>query len=348
MMADETRPPGAPPATELVLYQTEDGHSRVQVRLDGGTVWLSQALMAALYETTKQNISQHSQNIFEEGELDPAATVKSFLTVQQEGVRQVRRVVEHYNLEVILAVGYRVRSQRGTQFRRWATERLREYVVKGFILDDERLKAGRGPGPDYFDELLERIRDIRASEKRFYEKLRDLWKLAADYDPKSPVTREFFQVAQNKLHFATTHKTAAEIIAERSDATKPNMGLTSWAGAKVRKGDVGVAKNYLDEGEVRELNRVVTMYLDYAEDQAKRRRQLTMKDWRDKLDAFLSFNDRDLLTHAGTVSMEVAKKLAEERYDEFHRQRFGARDEDVNDDFEAAAAQLTSKKEPQS
>jgi hypothetical protein len=344
-MADEV---GAPPATELVLYQTEDGRSRVQVRLEGGTVWLSQALLAGLYETTKQNISLHIQHIFEEGELDPSATVKSYLTVQQEGARQVRRVVEHYNLEVILAVGYRVRSHRGTQFRRWATERLREYVVKGFVLDDERLKAGRGRAPDYFDELLERIRDIRTSEKRFYEKLRDLWKLAIDYDPKSPATREFFQIAQNKLHFATTHKTAAEIIAERSDPSKPNMGLTSWAGAKVRKGDVAVAKNYLNEAEVRELNLIVSMYLDYAEDQAKRRRQLTMKDWREKLDAFLGFNDRDILTNAGSIGMDVAKKLAEDRYDEFHRQRLVAPDDDAGDEFDVATEQLVGKKEPKS
>lgn len=320
-MSDEQ---GAAPATEVILYQTEDGRTRVQVRVEEGTVWLSQAALAELYQSTKQNISLHIRNIFEEGELDPSATVKSYLTVQTEGTRQVRRAIEHYNLDVILAVGYRVRSHRGTQFRRWATERLREYLVKGFVLDDERLKAGRGAGPDYFDELLERIRDIRASEKRFYEKLRDLWTLAIDYDPKNEQTRTFFQVVQNKMHFATSGKTAAEIIAERADASKPNMGLTTWKGAKVRKGDVAIAKNYLNEEEIQSLNRIVTMYLDYAEEQAKRRHPLYMKDWQEKLDAFLRFNDRDVLENAGTVSMEVAKRLAEEAYETFHRRRLAA------------------------
>jgi len=253
-MPDE--PTGAsPPATELVLYQTEDGRTRVQVRLDEGTVWLSQRLMAELFQVSVPTINEHVGNVFDEGEAEPAATIRKFRTVQTEGKREVSRLVDFYNLDVILAVGYRVRSHRGTQFRRWATERLREYVVKGFVLDDERLRQGKAPGPDYFDELLERIRDIRASEKRFYEKLRDLWKLAVDYDAKSEQTREFFQIVQNKLHWATTGRTGAELIAERADDAKPNMGLTTWKGAKVRKGDVAVAKNYLNEDEIRSLNR---------------------------------------------------------------------------------------------
>jgi len=331
-----TEPPAAPPSSEIIFYQREDGQSRIQVRLDGGTVWLTQVLMAELYQTTKQNISLHIQHIFEEGELDPAATVKQYLTVQTEGNRQVRRALDHYNLDIILAVGYRVRSHRGTQFRRWATERLREYIVKGFVLDDERLKEGRALGDDYFDELLARIRDIRASEKRFYQKIRDLYALSVDYDPTTAETKEFYQIVQNKLHWAITGSTAAEIIAQRADADKPNMGLTTWKGAKVRRADVTVAKNYLTEDEIRQLNRIVTMYLDYAEEQAERRRPLTMRDWREKLDAFLQFNERDVLKNAGRVSASVAQKLAEDEYEKFEKKRLAE---------EAAAADLDAFEE---
>jgi hypothetical protein len=218
--------------------------------------------MTELFQTTKQNISLHINNIFNEGELNREATVKEYLTVQQEGNREVKRKLEYYNLEVIIAVGYRVRSHRGTQFRRWATERLREYLVKGFVMDDERLKEGRGLGEDYFDELLERIRDIRASEKRFYRKITDIYSLSVDYDPNAEITQAFFATVQNKLHWAIHGHTGAELISERADAEKPNMGLTSWKGGKVRKGDVVVAKNYLNEDEMRGLNRIVTMYLD--------------------------------------------------------------------------------------
>lgn len=311
----------SPIASEIVFYQTEDGRSRLQVRLDGGTVWLTQVLLAELFQTTKQNVSLHIKNIFAEGELEPSATVKQYLTVQTEGSRQVRRAIDHYNLDVILAVGYRVRSHRGTQFRRWATERLREYVVKGFVLDDERLKEGNGLGADYFDELLERIREIRASEKRFYQKIRDLYALAVDYDSAATETREFFRIVQNKLHWAITGRTAAEIIAERADATKPNMGLTTWKGAKVRRADVTVAKNYLNADEIRSLNRIVTMYLDYAEEQAERRRPLYMRDWRAKLDAFLAFNEREILKDGGRISAEVAQRLALDEYDRFESRR---------------------------
>lgn len=331
---------GPPAGSELIFYQTEDGQSRIQVRLEGSTVWLSQLLLADLFQTTKQNISLHIKNIFEEGELDPSATVKQYLTVQTEGNRQVRRAVDHYNLEVTLAVGYRVRSPRGTQFRRWATERLREYLVKGFVLDDERLKAGRSLGVDYFDELLERIRDIRASEKRFYQKICDLYALSADYDANTAETREFFQIVQNKLHWAITGHTAAEIVAQRADASKPNMGLTSWRGAKVRKADVSVAKNYLSEDEVRQLNRIVTQYLDYAEDQAERRRPLYMRNWREKLDGFLRFNEHDILHDAGRVSAEVAQKLAQGEYETFSKQRLAAEAATTPDDFEAVAKRL--------
>jgi len=262
---EENTPPLSVTESRILFYQAEDGTSRIEVMLDEGTVWLPQALIADLYQTTKQNVSLHIRNIFDEGELHPEATVKEYLTVQQEGARSVQRRVTYYNLDMILAIGYRVRSHRGTQFRVWATERLREYLVKGFVLDDIRLKEGRSIGADYFDELLERIRDIRASEKRFYQKIRDIYRLAIDYDPRADTTLAFFKTVQNKLHWAITGQTAAELIAERSDARKSNMGLTSWKGAKVRMRDVTVAKNYLNEEEIRNLNRIITMYLDYAE-----------------------------------------------------------------------------------
>lgn len=311
----------APPGGEIILYRTEDGEARIEVRLEDETVWLTQAAMADLFQTTKQNISLHIQNIFGEGELLPGATVKESLTVRREGNRNIQRTLDYYNLDVIIAVGYRVSSPRGTQFRRWATERLHEYLVKGFVMDDERLKEGINIGSDYFDDLLERIRDIRASEKRFYQKIRDIYKLAVDYDPVAEETIEFFKIVQNKLHFAITGKTAAELIAERADATKANMGLTSWKGSKVRQGDVTIAKNYLGSDEIGALNRIVVMYLDYAEDQAKRHRQIFMRDWREKLDAFLHFNERNILKHAGKVAKEVADHLALEQYDIFHANR---------------------------
>jgi hypothetical protein len=339
-MPDDTNPATR---SELVFYQREDGRSRIQVRLDGGTVWLSQRLIAELYQKDVRTINEHIQNIYEEGELDAEATIRKFRIVQTEGKREISRLVEYYNLDAILAVGYRVRSRRGTQFRRWATERLREYLVKGFVLDDERLKEGKGLGPDYFDELLERIRDIRASEKRFYQKIRDIYALAVDYEPTSEETHQFFQIVQNKLHWAITGHTAAEIIAERADSSKPNMGLTSWKGAKVRKGDVTVAKNYLDEDESRQLNRIVTMYLDYAEEQTERRRPLYMKDWREKLDAFLKFHEREVLEDAGRVSMEVARQLALEHYEAFTVRRLKDESE-VPDEFEATAKRLGPKK----
>lgn len=276
MKADETKFP----QTDLLIYQTEDGITKIDVLLQDETVWMTQAAMAELYQTTPQNITLHIRAIYKEGELGEYSTTQKFVQVRQEGKRQVKRSLKHFNLEMILAVGYRVKSHRGTQFRRWATEKLREYLVKGFVLDDERLKDMRGLGDDYFDELLERIRDIRASEKRFYRKITDIYKLSVDYDPSAEITNDFFATVQNKLHWAIHGHTAAELIAERANADKPNMGLMSWKGAKVRKVDVTVAKNYLNDRELDQLNRIVSMYLDYAEDQAQRHRPMYMKDWR--------------------------------------------------------------------
>jgi hypothetical protein len=325
-----------PAPSDLILYRTEDGRTRIEVRLADETVWMTQAAMAELYQTTPQNITLHLKTIYEEGEQAASATCKEFLQVQQEGARHVRRSRKFYNLQVIIAVGYRVRSPRGVQFRRWATERLEEYLVKGFTMDDERLKQVKNIGSDYFDELLARIRDIRASEKRFYQKIRDIYALAVDYDPRAEETREFFSIVQNKLHFAVSGKTAAELIAQRADAAKPNMGLTAWKGAKVRKGDVTIAKNYLNAREMEGLNRIVTMYLDYAEDQALRQRQIFMRTWREKLDAFLQFNERAILQDAGTVAKAVADRLAEEQYEIFHQQRLKkeARQTALDDDAE--------------
>jgi hypothetical protein len=321
---------------ELILYQTEDGKTRIEVRLHNETVWLTQKLMAELFQTTPQNITIHLKNIYKEGELDEPATCKDFLQVQSEGDRQVERKQQFYNLDAIISVGYRIKSHVATRFRQWATQRLHEYIIKGFTMDDERLKEVNNIGSDYFDEMLERIRDIRSSEKRFYQKIRDIYKLAADYDPTAEETIEFFSIVQNKLHFAISAKTAAEIISERADSSKPNMGLTSWKGVKVRKGDVTIAKNYLNENEIAGLNRIVTMYLDYAEDQAKRHRQIFMRDWRKKLDAFLQFNERDILTNAGKVTKEVADKLALDQYETFHHNRLAneARNEALADDEE--------------
>jgi hypothetical protein len=339
-----------PIQSELILYQTEDGKTNIEVRLQDETVWMSQLAMAELFQTTVPNINMHLTNVYAEGELSEMATIKDYLIVRQEGSRQVKRSVMHYNLEAIIAVGYRVKSPHGTQFRKWATERLNEYLVKGFTIDDERLKEGKNIGSDYFDELLERIRDIRSSEKRFYQKIRDIYKLAADYEPKAEETLEFFSIVQNKLHFAISGKTAAEIISERADASKPNMGLTSWKGTKVRKRDVTIAKNYLNEDEIAGLNRIVNMYLDYAEDQAKRHRQIFMRDWRKKLDAFLKFNEREILTNAGKVAKEIAGKLALDHYEVFNRNRLAteAEKEALADDEELKTikAAIEKKQKP--
>jgi len=319
-MASEIVP--SPAEGQLLIYQ--DGALRVQVRIDGQTVWLTQAGMAELFQTTPQNITMHLKSIYEEGEQDEAATCKEFLQVRQEGMRQIQRSLKHYNLDAILAVGYRVRSARGTAFRQWATARLSELLVKGFTLDDDRLKEGRTLGDAYFDELLERIRDIRASERMFYQKITDIYATSIDYDPRAEITQAFYATVQNKLHWAIHGHTAAEIIRQRADASRPHMGLTTWKNAPhgaIRKSDVTVAKNYLSEGEIRELNRIVTMYLDYAEDQARRHKPMHMADWVTKLDAFLQFNERNILTHAGTVSHELAEEHAYGEFARYEEQR---------------------------
>jgi hypothetical protein len=310
------------PQSSIILYQTEDGHTRIQCRFENETLWLTQALIAELFQIGVNTVNYHLKEIYDEGELQREATIRQYRIVRLEGAREVSREIEHYSLPAILAVGYRVRSLRGTQFRQWATARLSEYLVKGFTMDDERLKNPPGPGmPDYFDELLERIRDIRASEKRVYLRVREILALAADYVTIEPHTQECFKVIQNKLHFAATGKTAPELIAERADAAQPNMGLTSWKGGVVRKGDVTIAKNYLRHEEIEELNRIVVMFLDYAEDQAKRRKQVFLQDWNTKLDEFLKFNEREVLLDAGKVSREKANELATQEYELFSERR---------------------------
>jgi hypothetical protein len=301
---------------ELILYTAEDGRAAIHLRAEDGTVWLNQLQMATLFDTSKQNIAKHLKAIFAEGELVSTAVVNQWLTTAADG--KAYRVA-HFNLDAILAVGYRVRSPRGTQFRQWATTHLREYLVKGFVLDDARLKEPGGW--DYFDELLARIREIRASEKRFYQKVRDIYATASDYDKHSQAAQLFFKKVQNKMLWAVTGHTAPEIVAGRADADLPNMGLTTWQGGRVRKQDVTVAKNYLDQNEIEELDRIVVMYLDYAEDQARRRRTLTMREWDEKLDAFLQFNERPVLTHAGKLRADVAERLVLERYESFDSAR---------------------------
>jgi hypothetical protein len=329
MVDDPTNETGNLPALpddpgQFILYQTQDGRTRVECRFQNETIWLSQALMAELYQKDVRTINEHLKSIYSDGELAPEATIRKFRIVRREGSREVTRQIEHYNLDAILAVGYRVRSQRGVQFRRWATERLREYLLKGFVLDDERLKNPPAPGlgvPDYFDEMLERIRDIRASEKRMYLRVREIFVMAADYEPSSEQTTLFFRVIQNKLHFAATGMTAAELIQSRANHALPNMGLTSWKTDEVRKTDVTIAKNYLSTEEIDELNRIVVMWLDFAEDQARRRKQVFMKDWEQRLNEFLQFNQRNVLTNAGSISKADADTFAEEQYDRFTERR---------------------------
>ncbi len=316
--------PAGDPTGEILLYPTEDGRTRVECRFVGETVWLTQALMAELFGKDVRTINEHLTNLYDEGELDPGATIRKFRMVRVEGAREVSRLIDHYSLDAILAVGYRVRSPRGVQFRRWATERLSEYLVKGFTMDDERLKnppvAGAGVA-DYFDTLLERIRDIRASERRMYLRVKEIFALAADYRGDSPETASFFRVMQNKLHHAATGHTAAELIAARVDAAKPNCGLTAFEGAVVRRGDIRTAKNYLTADEINELNTIVVMWLDYAADQAKRRKQVFLHDWETKLDEFLRFNDRRLLVGHGRINKEHADEKAASEYAKFTERR---------------------------
>ena len=313
-----------PPSGEFILFQSDDGQVRVECRFESDTLWLSQALIAQLYGVTPQAITQHIRAVYEEGELESGATCKDYLQVQTEGAREVRRQVSHYSLPVIVAIGYRVRSTQGTQFRRWATSILKDYLSKGFVMDDERLKnppVGASAVPDYFDELLERIRDIRASERRVYLRVKDIFTMAADYSPSNKDTSWFFQIIQNKLHFASTGMTAAEIIAKRVDAEKPNMGLTSFKHDSIRKTDVTIAKNYLNETEIAALNRIVNMWLDFAEDQALRRKQVFLQDWQTRLDDFLKFNDREVLADAGKISKSAADDKAKSEFNRYDEER---------------------------
>jgi len=305
--------------SEIVLYTTADGSVKIDTIFQNETIWLSQSLIAELFCVDRSVVTKHLSNIYKEEELTKDATSAKFAQVQKEGNRKVTRNIEYYNLDAIIAVGYRVNSKRATQFRIWATNILKEYIIKGFAMDDERLKQVKKW--DYFDEWLERIRDIRASEKRFYQKIRDIYTTAIDYDKKSEQAQIFFKKVQNKMLWAITGKTASELIEFRSNPQKSNMGLTSWRGSIVRKQDVAIAKNYLNADEIKDLNEIVTMYLDYAERQARQRNTVTMQQWSQKLDAFLKFNEQELLTHAGKVKAEVAKKVAEDRYEEFDIKR---------------------------
>lgn len=321
---------------KILIYQNEKGDTKIDVYFEADTIWMSQRSMAELYQVTPQNITLHIKNIYGDGELDEEATCKNYLQVQTEGKRAVRRDTKFYNLDMILAVGYRVRSHVGAHFRRWASGVLTEYMKKGFVLDDARLRNPKEFGADYFDELLERIRDIRASEKRVYQKVKDIFALSVDYDSKSEVAQAFFKSVQNKLEYAATGHTAPELIAGRADATKDNMGLTAYQGAKVRRGDVTVAKNYMSHEEISTLNLIVNMYLDYAELQAKGHLPMYMADWEQKLDEFLRFNGRQVLEGLGTVKREVAEKLALEQYKQYDAHRRAA---EASDDVE----ELTEK-----
>ena len=334
----------APLAGELILYRTADDAVRVEVLYETETFWLDQRRMAELFGVEVPTVSYHLKEIYASRELVPEATLRKILRVQREGNREVRREIEFYNLDAIISVGYRVNSAQATQFRIWATQTLREFIIKGFVLDDERLKLNKRFGRDYFDELLERIWEIRASERRFYLKITDIYEQCSiDYDQHAETTQTFFKTVQNKLHWAVTGKTAAELIAERADAEKPSMGLTTWKNApkgKILKSDVCIAKNYLIEREIKELERIVSMYLDYAENQAARQIPMKMADWVAKLDGFLQFNEYEVLTNAGKVSAEVAKRLAEVQYDAFRVRQ----DREYESDFEAEVKRIESKR----
>lgn len=335
-------------AGQLLIYR--DGGLNLQVRLDGETVWLSRIQIAELYQTTPQNITLHVAAIYEEGELDPEATSKDYLLVQTEGDRQVRRSLKHYSLDMILAVGYRVRSLRGTQFRQWATARLRELLVKGFTLDDERIKAGRTIGKDYFDELLDRIRDIRSSERLFYQKITDIYATSIDYDRNAELTQEFFKTVQNKMHWAAHGHTAAEIVHLRADASQPNMGLTTWKNAPagpVRKADVTIAKNYLQKEELEALNLIVSAYLDFADLQARSRRPMHMRDWITKLDDFIRLSDREILTHAGKISHILAEERAHSQFAQYEEQRRELEASRSTSDFDQTVEHIKKLESPE-
>jgi hypothetical protein len=329
---------GPLPQSEILLYQTEDGRIRIETRFAEETVWLTQKLMAELFQKDVRTINEHIRNVFEEGELPSASVIRKFRITAADGKTYE---TQHYNLDVIISVGYRVKSHRGTQFRIWATQRLRDYILKGFALDDERLK--QAGGGNYFDELLARVRDIRSSEKVFWRKVLDIYATSIDYESDTELSRQFFATVQNKMHWAAHGHTAAEIIAERADASKPNMGLTAWAGSRPRKADVVVAKNYLTAEELDTLNRIVTAYLEFAELQALNRRPMYMKDWIAKLDDFLRMSERDILTHAGQMTHEAAQTKVELEFDTFHTHEL-EQPSQVEKDFEAAIKKLPAPK----
>ncbi|GEQ87402.1 toxin Fic [Patiriisocius marinistellae] len=326
--------------SQIIIYQTENGETKLDVRFQNETVWLTQKLMAELFQTSVPNINMHLKNIFEEGELEENRTIKDFLIVQKEGNRDVKRQQVFYNLDAIISVGYRIKSHVATKFRQWATNQLREYIVKGFVLDDERLKNPDLPF-DYFEELEKRIQDIRTSEKRFYRKITDIYATSIDYDPTLEISISFFKTVQNKLHWAITGQTAAEIISQRANSSKENMGLTTWRGENIRKMDVSIAKNYLKEDELSALNNLVEQYLIFAQGQAQRRVPMYMKNWIEKLNGFLTLNDREILNNAGTVSHELGKENAEREYKKFKETKQKTIGEG---DFEKAIKKIENKK----
>lgn len=342
----QEKPQPESPKSEILIYQSPDGRSRIDVRLDGETVWLSQIQMAELFQVTVPTINEHLRNIFAEQELHEEPTIRKFRIVRMEGQREVEREIEHYNLDVILSVGYRVRSHRGTQFRIWATRRLREYIIKGFALDDERLQDG-GTRNDYFDELIERVRAIRTSERNFYRKITDIYSTAYDYDPAAPMTHTFFATVQNKLHWAIHGHTAAELIAERADARRPHMGLTTFRGDKVRRADITVAKNYLKPEELSLLNLIVDQYLSFAELQARQRKPMYMADWIQKLDQFLQLNDREILGDAGKISAKLSEEIAAREYEKYWREQERIEERKVVPQFESEITTIQTKRKPQ-
>ncbi|MFH0781694.1 MAG: virulence RhuM family protein [Pseudomonadota bacterium] len=342
MSGKKSSGPSSVATGQFLVYEAEDGRIKIDVRLENETVWLTQRLMAELFQKDVRTINEHIQNVYEERELEPESTIRKFRIVQKEGARDVARMVDFYNLDMIISVGYRVKSHVATRFRIWATQRLKEYIIKGFVLDDERLKNPDQPF-DYFEELTRRIQDIRTSERRFYQKITDIYATSIDYDPTLEISINFFKTVQNKMHWAITGKTAAEIVHSRADADKANMGLTNWRGAKVRKQDVIIAKNYLEAEELAALNNLVEQYLIFAEGQAMRRIPMHMSDWLKKLDAFLNINDRDILSHAGKISHEMARQVAEDEYEKFHRKQLAEQDR-IGNDFDRMIKQLPGGK----
>ena len=327
---------------ELIIYQTADGRTKIEVKLENETVWLNQKQMADLFQTTVPNINIHLKNIYDEGELDRNSTIKDSLIVRMEGNREVKRSIDYYNIDAIISVGYRIKSHVATHFRIWATQQLKEFIVKGFALDDERMKAAGQLR--YFDELTERIRDIRSSEKIFYQKIKDIFCLSIDYDPKTEHAKEFFATVQNKLHWAVHQHTAAELIVERAKSTSPNMGLTNWSGEVIRKKDVVVAKNYLNEAELSQLNLLVEQFLAFAENQARQKKVMYMSDWSKKLNDILTINDNEILEHAGRISHDLAVQLAESEFDKFNAERIRSEDLKSLNELSLELKQIGKKK----